>query len=408
MIRVPPPFRHSKFRLVWAGQFANVAGDGVFPVAIALFLLTRHDAARALGLVLAMDSLGTIFSLLYGGVLADRHRRTFVLVSSDAVRAAGLLGIILLGASAPLWALAACSCVVGIGTGLYRPASAALLPSLVPADIVPQANAARELTNSVAGVIGAAFAGVLVAATSPTTTLWLDMATFLVSTVTLLGVKEGRPVAVAENASVVREIMSGVRYVFKRAWMAAVMIQGTIYVAFVTGPITILLPLVIGDRRQVWYGLVVAADAAGAFVGISIGAAIKPRLPGRAAMLATLLPLPELVCIAFDAPPWALLVCSALAGVGLAMFGVIWTTTLQTRVDPALLGRVFALDAFASTGFAPVGLALAGLVISLTAPVYVAWTAAAILVLSVFVPLAFVPGIAAFADASPPVEHSVS
>jgi MFS family permease len=401
MIRVPPPFRYSKFRLVWAGQFANVAGDGVFPVAIALFLLTRPDAARALGLVLAMDSLGMILSLLYGGVLADRHRRTFVLVSSDAVRAAGLLGIILLGASAPLWALAACSCVVGIGTGLYRPASAALLPSLVPADIVPQANAVRELTNSVAGVIGAAFAGVLVAATSPSTTLWLDVATFLVSTVTLLGVKENRPGAVAENASIVREITSGVRYVFKRAWMAAVMIQGTVYVAFVTGPITILLPLVIGDR-QVWYGLVVAADAAGAFVGISIGATIKPRLPGRAAMLSTLLPLPELMCIALGAPPWALLVCSALAGVGLAMFGVIWTTTLQTRVDPDLLGRVFALDAFASTGFAPVGLALAGLVISLTAPVYVAWAAAAILVLSVFVPLAFVPGIAAFADAQSP------
>lgn len=114
MIRVPPPLRHSKFRLFWAGQFANVTGNGIFPVAIALFLLSRHDAARALGLVLAMDSLGMIFSLLYGGVLADRHRRTFVLIGSDVISAAGLIGVIMLGASAPLWALAACSFVVGI------------------------------------------------------------------------------------------------------------------------------------------------------------------------------------------------------------------------------------------------------------------------------------------------------
>jgi hypothetical protein len=60
MFRFPPPLRHSKFRLFWAGQFANVTGNGIFPVAIALFLLTRHDAARALGVVLAADSLGKI------------------------------------------------------------------------------------------------------------------------------------------------------------------------------------------------------------------------------------------------------------------------------------------------------------------------------------------------------------
>lgn len=153
-------------------------------------------------------------------MLADRHRRTLVLVSSGAIHAAGLVGIILLGTSAPLWTLGACSCGVGIGGGLYRPTSAALLFSFVPEDIRPQANAARELTNSVAGVIGAAFGGVLVAATSLTTTLWLDMATFLASTVTLIGVKEGRPVSAVAKASAVKEITSGVRYVFKHpGWL---------------------------------------------------------------------------------------------------------------------------------------------------------------------------------------------
>jgi hypothetical protein len=50
LIRVPPPFRHSKFRLVWAGQFANVAGDGVFPVAVALFhKVFRHPRGDRAG-----------------------------------------------------------------------------------------------------------------------------------------------------------------------------------------------------------------------------------------------------------------------------------------------------------------------------------------------------------------------
>jgi hypothetical protein len=126
----------------------------------------------------------------------------------------------------------------------------------------------------------------------------------------------------------------GFKYVIRRPWMASVMIQGTIYVAFVTSPIRVMLPIFLGTEHKVWYGFIVAADAAGAFFGISIGAAIKSRTPGRVAMLAALLPI--------------------------AMFGIIWTTSLQTKVNPEVLGRVFAFDAFASTGLAPVGFAAAG------------------------------------------------
>jgi hypothetical protein len=54
------PLRYSKFRRVWIGQLANITGDGVYPVAIALFLLPRHEAAQALGTVLAATSIGAI------------------------------------------------------------------------------------------------------------------------------------------------------------------------------------------------------------------------------------------------------------------------------------------------------------------------------------------------------------
>ena len=48
--------------------------------------------------MLGANAAGTIVSLLFAGVLADRHRRSLVLIGSDAVRAAGLIGIILIGA----------------------------------------------------------------------------------------------------------------------------------------------------------------------------------------------------------------------------------------------------------------------------------------------------------------------
>jgi MFS family permease len=395
------PFRYSKFRRVWIGQLANITGDGVYPVAIALYLLPRHEAARALGTVLAATSIGAIVSLLVAGALADRHRRSIVMIGSDGARAAGIVGIILVGANGPLPGLAAFGFILGVGVGLYRPASAALLPSLVPRDAIPRANAIRELTNSVAGIAGGALGGLVVVATSAPTALWLDVATFLVSTITLLGVHEPRPAPALAKNSILKDMSLGFTYVIKRPWMASVMIQGTIYVAFVTSPITVMLPIFLGVEHKVWYGFIVAADAAGAFLGISIGSAIKSKTPGRVAMLAALLPIPQLLCLAFNLPLWLLLASSVLAGVGLAMFGIIWTTALQTKVNSEILGRVFAFDAFSSTGLAPVGLAVAGWAISYAGTSDVALGAIAILVVSVLVPLLAVPGVASFADNHP-------
>jgi MFS family permease len=356
------PFHYAKFRRVWIGQLANITGDGVYPVAIALFLLPRHEAARTLGIVLAATSVG---------------------------------------ANGALPGLAACGFILRVGVGLYRPASAALLPSLVPRDAIPKANAIRELTNSVAGIAGGALGGLVVVATSAPIALWLDVATFLVSTITLIGVREPRPAPGPAENSILKDMGLGFKYVIGRPWMAAVMIQGTIYVAFVTSPVTVMLPIFLGIEHKVWLGFIVAADAAGAFLGISIGSAIKSQKPGRTAMLAALLPIPQLLCIALDLPLWLLLASSVLAGVGLAVFGIIWTTSLQLKVSPEVLGRVFAFDAFSSTGLAPVGFAVAGWAISYVGTSDVALGAVVILLVSVLVPLLCVPGVARFADSHP-------
>jgi hypothetical protein len=192
--------------------------------------------------------------------------------------------------------------------------------------------------------------GLVVVATSAPTALWLDVATFLVSTITLLGVHESRPAPALAKHSILKDMSLGFTYVIKRPWMASV---------------------------------------------------IKSKTPGRVAMLAALLPIPQLLRLAFNLPLWLLLASSVLAGVGLAMFGIILTTSLQTKVNPEVLGRVFAFDAFSSTGLAPVGFAVAGWAISYAGTSDVALGAIVILVISVLVPLLAVPGVASFADSHP-------
>jgi MFS family permease len=397
------------FRRVWLGQVANVVGDAVFAVAIALYLLPRADAAHALGIVLGMTALGGVVSLLVGGVLADWYRRGAVIIASDLLRAAAVGGILLAGPQAPLWLLGALAAVLGVGSGLYRPAYAAILPSLVPTGMLPGANALRSLVNRLGVIAGAMIAGVLAGATSPSLALLVDLVTFLVSIATLAGVSEPR----AEDdrgespergvRSMLRDIANGLRYVFARPWMAGVMLQGTAQMAMVAAPVTLLLPLLTGPSG--WFGWIVAAEAAGAFAGATIAASLRTRSPGWVAMLALFAQLPQTVALALAAHPSVILFASALTGVGLAVFAVIWTTALQTGVPRAQLGRVFSVDQLAATGLSPVGFVVAGWLLGTVGPAALAWVATAALALSIVVVLP-IPGVRALDDpaqARPPV-----
>lgn len=89
------------------------------------------------------------------------------------------------GAHALLWSISAAAFALGAGTGLYRPAYSALLPSLV-ADLIARANAVRSITSRVGTVVGATAAGIsasLMSATPGTTPIMCTTAVVLAASV---------------------------------------------------------------------------------------------------------------------------------------------------------------------------------------------------------------------------------
>lgn len=386
------PLASPLFRRLWLGQTVSYSGDAAYAVALALYLLPRPDAPHAIGLTLGATAFGGVMTLLLGGALADRYRRSRVIVASDLMRAAAVAGLVIGGPHAPLWFLGALAVVQGVGSGLHRPAYGAVLRSTVPRDVLSHANALRTVSTRLAAVLGAALGGVLADATTPRWVLAGDVATFGVSMVTLLGFGDGPPQGASEKKdSLWADITDGLAYVLRRPWMVAVMAQGTAQLALVAAPVALLLPLLTGGGHL--YGWIVAAEAAGAFGGASLGAALRTRSPGWLAMAALLAQLPQTVTLALDAPAWSVLLCSALTGAGLSVFAVVWTTALQTGVEHSRLGRVFAVDAVAATVLSPFGYVISGwLLAAMGKPTYLAWFAAGALSLSVLVVLP-VPGL---------------
>ncbi|GLX54502.1 hypothetical protein Shyhy01_74510 [Streptomyces hygroscopicus subsp. hygroscopicus] len=148
------PLAAPLFRRLWLGQTVNYSGDAAYAVALSLYLLPRRDAPHAIGLTLGATALGGVVTLLLGGALADRYRRSRVIVASDLMRAAAVAGLVIGGPHAPLWFLGALAVVQGAGSGLHRPAYGAVLRSTVPREVLSHANALRTVSTRLATPVG--------------------------------------------------------------------------------------------------------------------------------------------------------------------------------------------------------------------------------------------------------------
>src|SRR5258708_3097920 len=353
------PLRVPSFRLLLVSQLLSGIGAGVFAVALVQSIVASGERAE-LGYVLGAGAAGSVAVLLLGGVLADRFRRARLMIVADVVRCAAVVGFAVIGPRGPLGLLVVLSAVVGAGAALFRPAYNSLLRSLIPAEAAQAGNALRSLSGRAAALAGPVLGGLVVSLASARTAFVLDAATFAMSVAALVSISEAKrpPPESGRRESMLSAAVAGIRAVIGRPWVAAVVIQGTVQVAFVIGPEAILLPLVLSSRGQLSaYGALLSAEAAGALVGGVVAGRWHPREPGTVAVLSLLGMSLELAFLITPVPLLALGAAVFLTGWCSSIFGVLWMTAIQHEIPDNLLGRVLSLDALGAAALQPIGLA---------------------------------------------------
>lgn len=394
------PLRVPAYRRAWAGQALSSLGDGVFPVILSVAVL-RHRPAVDLGYVLGSESVMMVAAALFGGVLADRIRRSRAMIAADAVRMAAVVGLALGAARAPLAVPMILAAVIGLGSGLFRPASQAIMPDLA-GDALTQANALRSLTTRIGFIAGPVLGAVLLGVAGASAGFWFDAATFAVSILSLLGLKDARPERAAES-SVFAEARAGVGAVLRRPWVATIIGQGTLQLIGVMAPALVLLPIYLKAHSELSaYGGMLALQAAGsACGGLAVGSR-TPRHPGAVGVLGLGLLSGQLVCMLAGAPIALLGVAMFFTGLGYAAFGVLWAAGLQRAIPGDMLGRVFAVDMLGTYALEPVGLSAAPVLAGYLGLHSVLTIGLVVLAVTTIVPL-FVPGVRDFADPDPSV-----
>ena len=353
-----------QFRRYFLGQTTSWLGDGLLPVAISFAVLELTGSATDLGLVLAVRMVPVIALVLVGGVWADRLPRQWVMIGSDVVRGGtqALLAVLLLTGSAELWHLLALQVAYGAAEAFWRPASTALLPSIVPSEGLQQANALLAVAVNGSYTIGPAIAGLLVATAGSGVAIAADAATFAVSTAALLTLRVPTVAGPAERASFLNELREGWHEFASRTWLWVVVAWSSVFLMLVVGPLMVLGP-VVADRElggAASWGLIAASSGIGVIFGSMAAGRLRLARPMLVAVILSSTSALFAVSLGLALPVAVIAAAALVEGVGHGLFEVIWITALQQRVTGAALARVSSYDALGSFVFMPVGFAIAG------------------------------------------------
>jgi MFS family permease len=365
-VKLLRPLRERDFALLWAGMTISLLGDGIFLVAEAWQVYDLDNDPLALSLVGTAWTLGMVAFLLTGGLISDRADRRQVLILADLVRAAALLGmgVLSITGAIEIWHLVALAALMGIGDAFFGPAFGAIVPDIVSAEHLVQANALQQVVEQAAArLAGPALGGLVVAALGVGPAFLVDAGTFLLSAVAVAALRV-RSRAVERARSARAELREGLEFVRHEPWLWSTLISASLSLLFFLGPLEVLLPYVVRNDLHAGaggFGLVLAAAGVGAIgVSLAVGQLGIPRryLTFMYAMW-TVATLP-LAGYAVGTHLWQFVLLGAVYGGCMTGGMVVWGTLMSTRVPPDLRGRVHSLDWFVSIGLTPISFALTG------------------------------------------------
>ncbi|HTW98172.1 MAG TPA: MFS transporter, partial [Acidimicrobiales bacterium] len=218
------PFRESRdFRLLWGGYLATNLGSQLTLVAVAYEVYRITHSSLDVGLV-SLAQLGPLLLCsLGGGAIADHVERRRLLVVTQLLLASTSLGLALNAVSShpAIWPLFVCSAANAGFSGIDNPTRSALVVELIGTKLLVQANAAWQVLYQTAQIAGPAAAGLLIGRIGVSPVFFIDVATYLASTTSLLAMRHKGSRA-ASGRLRPGAVLEGLRFLRRRPVLQAV------------------------------------------------------------------------------------------------------------------------------------------------------------------------------------------
>ncbi|MGA6221357.1 MFS transporter [Streptomyces umbrinus] len=368
--------------LRWLGAYtASMVGDNVYYLALTWAAVQAGTPAQA-GIVAAVSAVPRALLMLGGGVLADRFGPRKVVIGSDAVRCAAVLAVAaLLFATTPgLWPLALLALVFGTVDAVFMPAVSALPARITGRGQLTRVQGMRGLAIRFANVVGAPLGGLGIALGGPAAAFGLAGLLIAVSVPLLVSLRvavlPGDDRTATERPTAWSDLRDGLRYIRGHRVLAPLIVAIALGDLGFVGPLNVGLTLLADERG--WGASGVGWVLAGFGVGAGTAAlliAVRGGLPhaGRVMAVTILAGSVAVGALAYVPNVVAAAGVAVLVGLLTGLSGALCGALLQTRTDPAYLGRVSSVSGIVSLGLAPLSMPVSAAAIGAwgTGPVFV-------------------------------------
>jgi len=333
------------YRRLWVADVVSDAGSFITFIALAVYVHQLTGTAVAVGIALSLRTIPWFTIGPIAGTLADRLDRRLIMVGCDLARAGLVVVLPFTTSPGQAYAIAFAS---GLFGPIFRPARAALIPSVVPPDQYVRALAVGEVSHDILHMVGPALGGLAVLLVGARNAFFLDAGTFLVSAVMVLGVSvrgavRGRP---SGPSDVLRDLTEGARIIWRdRILRSALPAFALLLLGFegAVGALVVYVRDYLG-RGAGAYGIVLAASGLGTAAATLLLARRRPTASRTWPLVLASVSPAGLLFLAMRPGYWALL--AVMLFVGLATAGTLYVDTfIAERTPDEARGRAFSLNA---------------------------------------------------------------
>ena len=359
---------------MWIGACTSSIGTWMQIVAQSWLIYSLTNSPEMLALDQFLNGIPIFLFSLVGGVLADRMDRRHVLLGSQfvqmgcALTLAALVGFHVV----QVWMILCLSFVAGLAQAFGGPAYAALIPTLVDKEDMPNAIALNSIQFNVAVTVGPALGGIALHSLGQTWCFALNALSFVGPILTLNLIKT-RFLPVKTGESIMTSMKQGFHFIRRQGAMEVLIVLAFL-MTFLAVPARTYLPVFAKDvfhRGSETYALFLSLSGVGSIAGaLTVAALGNVRNKGRVALTLLICLGASMAGFALSTSLWAS--CVMLFLFGGAMIGVfaMVSSLVQLITTNEMRGRVMSVYNCAFRGGMPMGNLVTGKLVGLyTAPV---------------------------------------
>lgn len=362
-------FRNRTFTFILIAGFLAIMGYTMFFMTTTWYVISELGSAGSLGIVLIAITVPRLIMMVFGGVLADRFKKTTIMFSTSLAQSILLLTVFLLNNSDNMSMLYLIMLGMLFGTldAFSGPASTSLIPKIVEESQIQQANAFYQGASQIGIIAGPILAGAVMEASDVTTGYLVATVVVLLSAVFMFPpfLKEG-DVENSVKQAPLKDLQEGFSYIKSSTFLVTGILVLITLNFFAFGAIQISIPILVelhgGSPINLSY--IEVSLGLGMLLSSVILGSVRIKRRGMTSIIGLIATL--VVAVAFSQVPnlHVLTGLAFLIGFFMTFVYIPFFSSAQEKTEGRIMGRVMSVIFLAMNGFDPIAYAGVTLFIS--------------------------------------------